>query len=367
MILVYSDSQHITDDWLTRITFSEDIEICHDFDQYINSPIKNKVAFVSTGLVQSFRHHLIDPWTWESNFDHNMIQLSDTSRCVFYIVNEFHWHHIEAWERCYRDNIYYVTPGFVNNNKKLAEHSISSCDVFRTTADVYRHFPSVLEPLHIPKVKFKYFDALLGSPKPHRDFVYNNVLANKLEDKVEMVYGGYWESSNKFKASDKFIYEPGIEILDDTNTYQPMRRVKYNGRQCWLCQVIPTEVYNNTAYSIVTETDCDNRLSFYSEKTAKPIIGKRLFVAFSGQYFLHNLRSLGFKTFDDIIDEGYDSIQDSQERWQAAFNQVKYLCSAEQQEIYEKIKPIVDYNYDLLMSTDWIKYSCDQISNTINI
>jgi hypothetical protein len=72
--------------------------------------------------------------------------------------------------------------------------------------------------------------------------------------------------------------------------------VCYNGIEIALSRVIPIDVFNQTAYSIVAETNTDNTLSFYTEKTAKPMIARRLFVAFTGYRFLENLRSSGFKT-----------------------------------------------------------------------
>ena len=141
--------------------------------------------------------------------------------------------------------------------------------------------------------------------------------------------------------------------------------VEYFGNRCHLSQVIPLDVFNNTAYSIVAETDFDNTLSFFSEKTAKPLIYRRLFVAFSGYKFLQNLRDLGFRTFDNVIDESYDLIKDDTARLTAAFEQVKYLCSVPQSEIFSQIATTLDHNYNLIMSADWTRRAAHQISDII--
>jgi hypothetical protein len=111
----------------------------------------------------------------------------------------------------------------------------------------------------------------------------------------------------------------------------------------------------------VCETDHDNTLSFFSEKTAKVLVARRLFVAFTGYRFLHNLRQLGFQTFDGIIDESYDQIKNDADRYTAAFEQVRYLCATPQSQILPKIRSIVDHNHDLIMNRDWTKFSADQI------
>ena len=72
-----------------------------------------------------------------------------------------------------------------------------------------------------------------------------------------------------------------------------------------------------------------------------------------GQYQLRNLKQLGFQSFDSVIDESYDAIEDNNTRFRHAMEQVKYLCEQPQQEILDKIKPIVDHNFNVMMSTDW--------------
>jgi hypothetical protein len=129
---------------------------------------------------------------------------------------------------------------------------------------------------------------------------------------------------------------------------------------------MPVQVYNHTAYTIIAETDCDNTLSFYSEKTAKAFIARRLFVAFSGYKFLANLHKLGFETFGTVIDESYDLEPDFKTRMSLAFEQVRRLCQIPQQEILTKIQPIVEHNHNLIMHTDWNSLAINQIQSRID-
>jgi hypothetical protein len=124
-------------------------------------------------------------------------------------------------------------------------------------------------------------------------------------------------------------------------------------------------VFNDTAYSIIAETDHDNTLSFFSEKTAKPLIARRLFVAFSGYKFLYNLRNAGFGTFGDVIDESYDLILDDNERYAAAFEQVKRLCTLDQTMVYNKLRDVLEYNFRTVMERDWTQHGAEQINNVL--
>jgi hypothetical protein len=117
--------------------------------------------------------------------------------------------------------------------------------------------------------------------------------------------------------------------------------------------VIPFSIYNQTAYTVVAETNYDNHYSFYTEKIVKPILAERLFIVFSGQYYLRNLRKLGFKTFDGIIDETYDSIADNDQRFSSACEQMEYLFNQSQEEVLAKIRSVTEHNKQVMLETDW--------------
>ena len=151
-----------------------------------------------------------------------------------------------------------------------------------------------------------------------------------------MTYGGNWQD-DAFYAEDYFIWEP--DCVPVGKIIGTADWVDYCGVRTGLSRVIPIQVFNDTAYSIIAETDYDNTLSFFSEKTAKPMIARRLFVAFTGYKFLHNLHNVGFKTFGNVIDESYDSCTDLQQRCDLALKQVEYLCTLDQEAVLAKIKP----------------------------
>jgi hypothetical protein len=63
--------------------------------------------------------------------------------------------------------------------------------------------------------------------------------------------------------------------------------------------------YSQTAFSMVIETVVSDRL-FISEKSFKPLAHKHPFLIYGTPGTLQHLRSLGFQTFDHIVDESYD-------------------------------------------------------------
>lgn len=357
LILIYSDSQICDLEWIPYLSWWDRYQICHDIQEYVAIAAKTKIAFTAHRLhVQHDCDMLFESKVWE---------LSQHSQCVFALESELHSFHFNIWSQCHKDNVYWLLPGHVNDSDDIDNHIIYWGDWFKTTAGLYRALPEVLASIDTSIIKPKRFDALLGSPKPHRKFVYDSVIDSGLTSHVVMTYGGQW-SDDKFYAQDYFIYEPGTEVIDPANHRGTMDWARYHGHQCHLSQIIPLDIFNSTSYSIIAETDYDNRLSFFSEKTAKPIISRRLFIVFSGYRFLHNLRRLGFRTFDGIIDESYDEMPHGLERWNQAFEQVKRLCQADPGKIRDDLEPIVEHNYHVMMDTDWTQYARDGIQGVID-
>jgi hypothetical protein len=82
--------------------------------------------------------------------------------------------------------------------------------------------------------------------------------------------------------------------------------------------VINESLYNNSYFSIVTETLYTIDQSpgtFITEKTFKPIKFGQPFVIVAPAGTLAELRNLGYRTFDSVLDNQYDLIKNNTERW----------------------------------------------------
>lgn len=361
MILLYTDSQLLDLEWIPLLKFPEEPVVTHDFIHYQNTAADLKIALTAHRLNCTYDADC----TAYKGFEDKVRQLSDISDLVFTFESELHNFHWSIWHACHRPNVYWVQPGAVNDDE-MNQHIIFWGDWFKTTSNLYKNLPDKLQSLIHYELKPKKFEALLGAFKPHRTFVAKAVEHFQLEEKFILTYGGRWDNNN-FYAKDYFIWEPGCEPVD--KIIGTADTVRYCGQLAHLSQIIPIDVYNNTIYSIVAETDADNTLSFYSEKTAKALISKRLFVAFTGFKFLKNLRAIGFQTFGDFIDESYDNIQHDGQRYQAAFDQVRYLCAQNNVAVIDtlyKARPVFEHNRNLIMNTDWTQYTVDRIQQQIN-
>jgi hypothetical protein len=132
-----------------------------------------------------------------------------------------------------------------------------------------------------------------------------------------------------------------------------------------LSQIIPKTVYQHTHYTVVAETQSDNEWSFFTEKIVKPILARRLFLVAAGQYYLQNLRELGFKTFENVIDESYDREPDQTLRISMLIEQVRYLQTQDPGQIKAQIQSTLDHNFNHMIQQDWQKDVIIQLAQVL--
>lgn len=112
------------------------------------------------------------------------------------------------------------------------------------------------------------------------------------------------------------------------------------------------DFYSNFAVDIVTETNFDYPSQFISEKTLRPLLLKTPFLIFGPFQFLAYLKSWGFETFNDLWDENYDLIEDSQDRFIKCCHVVKDIAQRPIEywnSVYEKINDRLDHNRQVLL------------------
>lgn len=98
------------------------------------------------------------------------------------------------------------------------------------------------------------------------------------------------------------------------------------------------DFYRNIALDLVSETVFNYPYPYISEKTLRPIANQRMFVIMSAPGTLAALKNRGFKTWHDIIDEGYDDIPDACERFKAIMQVVREFCSRDINEVKQYLR-----------------------------
>jgi hypothetical protein len=89
---------------------------------------------------------------------------------------------------------------------------------------------------------------------------------------------------------------------------------------------LKAEPYADTYFSVVTETVFDYPYSFRTEKIWKPIAMGHPWIAVANAGYYRDMRRLGFRTFDSVIDESFDTIENNQDRLERIAQVVEDLC-----------------------------------------
>jgi hypothetical protein len=106
---------------------------------------------------------------------------------------------------------------------------------------------------------------------------------------------------------------------------------------------------------VVGETFVQGTTFFPSEKTTRPMLLKKPFIAFASRDYLAYLRQMGFQTFHGFWDEDYDGFE-TRDRLLRMYQVIADIANRPVNELvdmYKQMQPILDHNYNLLMSQSY--------------
>lgn len=289
------------------------------------------------------------PYPADKNFDKMVSEIFNKCDQIYIVISELHRPSIEFMQAFDHKKITYYIAGIATapiNNATVKQYQ----NWFDTSRYFYRdHLPEILHRLTTGEKEYT-FDMLLGRKKPHRDYVFYHALGMRDKDRILRYFN---DEKPLIEDDDEHWVTEWRGMRSPGPLTWTVDRVDYYGYDMSISQIVPLEVYNKSAFSVVAETNWDNYYAFFTEKTAKPIIARRLFVMVAGAGYLKALRSMGFKTFGDFIDESYDTIEDHKERWQAVCNTIDWISKQDQVELLAKVQPIVEHNFNVIMSQEW--------------
>jgi hypothetical protein len=111
-----------------------------------------------------------------------------------------------------------------------------------------------------------------------------------------------------------------------------------------------TMFYKDILIDMVVESHVTGNTFFPTEKTFRPMWLKKPFIIFASRDYLEYLRQMGFKTFWQFWDESYDGYE-TKDRLAKIIDLIDWLAAKPVDELvimYDKMKDILDHNYDLL-------------------
>jgi len=111
----------------------------------------------------------------------------------------------------------------------------------------------------------------------------------------------------------------------------------------------PCEFFKYTFITLASETVFDYPYPYMTEKTFLNFINLKPFIIIGAANSLKCLRAQGFKTFDNWFDEGYDTIQDPENRLLAIFDLIDTVSTWSLEHcrlVYNDMRTVLEYNYN---------------------
>lgn len=128
------------------------------------------------------------------------------------------------------------------------------------------------------------------------------------------------------------------------------------------------EDYANTDIEIVLETLFDDDRLHLTEKSLRPIACGQPFILAATHGSLEYLRSYGFKTFETVFDESYDTIIDPGKRLQAITLLMKKIADwtdNERQYKMTQLQEIADFNRNHFFSSNFFNQVINELKENV--
>lgn len=130
----------------------------------------------------------------------------------------------------------------------------------------------------------------------------------------------------------------------------PLRADDLDSNQHNTHNLIVKEHFQDSYWNIVLETllstENPDGISI-TEKTLKPLRNGQSFVILGCQHSLAFLRERGYLTFNNVIDESYDTVNDVRERWYRVLELSRYLSKMPEEQLHamqQKSLPAICHN-----------------------
>jgi UDPglucose 6-dehydrogenase len=244
---------------------------------------------------------------------------------------------------------YYVnelqSPGRARAAANSSE-SIQLLDIIQIDKWVERHQP-IDHRFENKQANFLSYNRVIKSHRCHlvAELIENNLIQNNMISFVPEgeLYPGVVETAEAtvdrcgyLTPEQKQRYKPLLKnrlVIDDYD-------VKGNGPQV-------SNHFEQALISVITETTYEMGDVFFSEKTYRAIAQGHPFIIVGPAYSLEKLRKFGFQTFNGLIDESYDKIEDNNRRMEAIVLELKRINGLDnfsRRALFTAIYPIAEVN-----------------------
>ena len=270
---------------------------------------------------------------------------------------------------CFKEG-WHILPTHSTNWPKDKHYFILSSADWDTTAPLYQldfeytllYFPWVLFDTVRAYTSFKHelffceknydfkypkelsFSSMSSSINTHRDFVVQHILPLMPKDSYAFKYAGINHGKNiqHLDIVSNIDQQNFAHYHQKADKYFAITHNKELQVSAW--QYLPIDIYNISYYNLITESSFKGSHFFPTEKIWKPIVTGIPFVCIATQNFLQRVRDLGFKTYNSVWDESYDTEPNEKHRLEMIADLCVQLQTFDWQSNRQKLIDIANHN-----------------------
>ena len=225
---------------------------------------------------------------------------------------------------------------------------------------------------------FRYAEYAVIKQTPAKKFlIYNRAWANTREYRLKFAdllidYKLVNQCQTSIAFYDQNVYYENYQF--NNIKWQPLHRLEnyfdLNNTPSTSSADFTIEDYENTDIEVVLETLFDDDRLHLTEKSLRPIACGQPFILAATHGSLKYIRSYGFKTFDNIIDESYDLIEDPVTRLQAIILSMQQIANWTDDERHYKmsqLQQIAEFNRKHFFSSKFFNQVITELKENLSI
>ena len=230
--------------------------------------------------------------------------------------------------------------------------------------EVYYRYLHIREKRYVKQVnvqqRSKIYTCLNRMDKPFRKLFASSLWYHGLVDNGYFSYTGmrYTREYNERNIDPVYKWKNHWqnieELFDNFSMHVPFLTDELDDNAHNNHKLIDERFYTDAYFNFVVETHFSKNNVFLTEKTFKPILNMQPFIIVGAPGSLKLLKELGYETFGDWIDEGYDNVKNDENRMFDCFATAYELNNTPHENLITMMKemiPVLAHNQQVLLSS----------------
>ncbi len=314
----------------------------------IDKGLFEKLKEINATIVINYSHegHLNDYFVEE-------ILKTISYKKIIFLYNDY----INDFTKYKSKNVSFIKINYyLNRSSRYFQHNLKSNDVSQI--------------LNYEEKKY-HFLSFNQYPHHHRVKIISEIHKNNIIDKFLISYNPKFYDT---LGGVRYDYENQLKDLgyiDDYKLFISLEEKKVDFETNFKISGYGFEdirPYKESAMSLISDTIFFKPQGFVSEKVFKPIMYLQPFLVAGPPHYLKDIRDMGFKTFNGLIDESYDEELDDKVRLEKVIGEIIRLSNLPIEELKDKLRESEEtliYNQMKLLSFDYEKSEIDSVKAII--